>query len=78
MVAMWRHPEGLSEGARKMVEAQIDESGESRQRNIFREVIVDKFRQPLLLPRWQAAAKPPHHVGRRMFQSGEFVHQYKA
>src|SRR5258706_16315965 len=77
MVAMRRHAEGLLEGARKMIEAQMDQLRESGQRNILREMLLDEFRHALLLPHWQAATKRPRRSGCRSFQADEFVHQHE-
>ena len=75
---MRRYPEGLPEGMRKVKEAQIDQLCESGQRNLFREMLVDEFRQPLLLPGRQTAAKRPCRCGCRLLQSDEFVNQHDA
>src|SRR5882672_5617402 len=77
MVAMWRRAEGLLEGARKMIEAEVGEFSERGQRNFLREMLLDEFHHALLLPHWQAAAKRPCRSRRRSFQSDEFVHQYQ-
>src|SRR5882724_12266445 len=53
VVAMRRRAEGLREGARKMIKAQIDEFCESRQRNLLREMLLDEFGHAFLLPRRQ-------------------------
>src|SRR5713101_5848686 len=77
MVTMRRRAEGLLEGARKMIKAQIDELCERGQRNFLREMLLDEFRHALLLPRRQAATKRPRRTGCRSFQADEFVHQHE-
>src|SRR5205807_3738277 len=74
MVTMRRHAEGLGEGARKMVKAEIDKLGESGQRNLLREVLLDEFDDAPLLPRRQAATNRSRCSGCRSFQSDQFVH----
>src|SRR5712671_2002585 len=78
VVAMRRRAEGLREGARKMIKAQIDEFCESRQRNVLREMLLDEFDHAFLLPCWQAAAHRSRCGGCRSFQSEELVHQHQA
>ena len=78
MVTMRGHAEGLGEGARKMVKAEIDELGESGQRNLLREVLLDEFDDAPLLPRRQAATNRSRCSGCRSFQSDQFVHQHEA
>src|SRR5712675_1143429 len=71
VVAMRRRAEGLREGARKMIQAQIDEFCQSRQRNLFREMLLDEFGHAFLLPRRQAAARRSRGGGCHPFQSEE-------
>src|SRR5882762_11938879 len=78
VVAMRRRAEGLREGARKMIQAQIDELCESRQRNFLREMLLDEFDHALLLPCWQAAANRSRRGRCRSFQSKELVRQHEA
>src|SRR5258708_10107779 len=72
MVAMRRRAERLREGAHKVIEAQIDEFCESRQRNLLREMLLDEFDHPFLLPFWQAAANWACRGGGRSFLVEEF------
>src|SRR5271168_1437414 len=78
MIAMRRHAEGLLEGSRKVIEAQIDELCERGQRDLLREMLIDEFYYAFLLPNWQTTTKAPHRSRCRSFQSSEFVHQHEA
>src|SRR6476660_3750635 len=78
METMRRRAEGLREGARKMIKAQINEFCQSRQRNVLREMLLDEFDNALLLPCGQAAANRSRRGGCRSFQSEELVHQHEA
>ena len=77
MVAMRRRAERLREGARKMVEAEINELGESCQRNVFRKMLLDEFYHALLLPRGQAATNRPCRSRCSSLQSKELMHQHE-
>ena len=78
MVTMRRHAEGLFEGARKVKEAQLDESASAASGISSPRCSSMKSVTRSLLPHRQAATKRPRCDRWRSLQADEFVDQHEA